>query len=175
MSQSGNRSPSVAPLSDAIIVAVARLVDDAQCDTREPSHSDIEFQINRTGLSAGDPKAQGQLVGKAKRVRGTLSWAFENDPQAGGAFVAYLISLVKGCGGFRGTSPNYVGSDVIKDAAEAFKTEGYELSSDGDLRPLLLENLSGAALTAALEAICPPCETWCNRCSPSYWHRQRFA
>jgi hypothetical protein len=46
-----------APLNDAIIVALARLVDDSQTETREPSHSDIEFQINRAGLAAGDPKA----------------------------------------------------------------------------------------------------------------------
>lgn len=62
-------SPNKAPVNDAIMVAVARLVDDAQSGTREPSHSDIEFQINRAGLGPGDPKTQGQPVGKAKRVR----------------------------------------------------------------------------------------------------------
>lgn len=62
-----------APLSDSVIFAVARLVDDAQTDTREPSHSDLEFQIGRARLTAGDPKAQGQLVGKAKRIRGVLN------------------------------------------------------------------------------------------------------
>lgn len=144
--------PTVAPLSDAIVVAVARLVDDAQSETREPSHSDIEFQINRVQLTAGDPKSQGQLVGKAKRVRGVLSWALENDPQAGGRFVASLISLIRGCGGFRESSPNFVGVQVIRDAADAFRAEGYELASDGDLRPLLLDNLSGTALSEALDA-----------------------
>jgi hypothetical protein len=60
------------PLNDTIIVAVSRLVDDAQAETREPSHSDIEYEIKRANLLLGDPKAQGQLVGKAKRVRATL-------------------------------------------------------------------------------------------------------
>ncbi|MDP2663510.1 MAG: abortive infection family protein, partial [Dehalococcoidia bacterium] len=143
---------AVAPLSDAIIVAVARLVDDAQSETREPSHSDLEFQIQRAQLTAGDPKAQGQLVGKAKRIRGVLSWALENDVQAGGRFVASLISLLRGCGGFREASPNFVGAQVIKDAADAFRAEGYELASDGDLRPLLLDNLSGTALSDVLDA-----------------------
>ena len=110
-----------APLSDAIIVSLARLVDDAQSETREPSHSDIEFQISRAGLTAGDPKAQGQPVGKAKRVRGTLNWALENAPSAGEVLVMNLVSLIKGCGGFRETSPNYVGLDVLKDAAGAFE------------------------------------------------------
>jgi len=48
---------SKAPLSEAIIIALARLVDDAQTETRDPSHSDIEFQIQRVGLQQGDPKA----------------------------------------------------------------------------------------------------------------------
>ena len=64
------------PISDAIIIAVARLVDDSQAGKyREPTHSDIEFQIERVGLSAAGPKRQGQAVGKAKRERAVLSWA----------------------------------------------------------------------------------------------------
>jgi len=88
-----------APLTDAVIIAVARLVDDAQTETREPSHSDIEFQIQRSRLTAGDPKAQGQLVGKAKRVLGTVNWALDNNAAAGESLVESLISLVRGCGG----------------------------------------------------------------------------
>jgi hypothetical protein len=140
------------PLTDAIIISVARLVDDAQSETREPSHSDIEFQIKRAHLTQGDPKAQGQLVGKAKRVRGALSWALENNVPAGESLVEGMISLIRGCGGFRPTSPNYVGSQEVADAIGAFRAEGYELSLDGELRPLILDNLSGAALSAALEA-----------------------
>lgn len=142
---------SSAPLSDAIIIAVARLVDDAQSETREPSHSDLDFQISRAGLKAGDPKTQGQTVGKAKRVRTTLSWALENNPAAGELLVANLISHLRGCGGFRATSPNFVGADPIRDAADAFRAEGYELSAEGKLRPLILEVLSGSELTSALE------------------------
>lgn len=141
-----------APLSDPIIIAVARLVDDAQSGTREPSHSDIEFQINRSQLQKGDPRASGQTVGKAKRVRGTLNWAMQNDPEAGEQLVFNLISLIKGCGGFRPESQNYVGTDCIATAADAFRTEGYELTTDGELMPLTLSNLSSAELTQALES-----------------------
>lgn len=146
------RAHQIAPLSDAIIVAVGRLVDDAQSDTREPSHSDIDFQINRCGLQAGDPKAQGQLVGKAKRVRGTLNWALDNAPEQGEALVAGLIAHIKGCGGFRDTSPNHVGDEAFQDACDAFRSEGYELTTDGELRPVLLDNLAGTNLTDALQA-----------------------
>jgi hypothetical protein len=140
-----------APLSDAIVIAVSRLVDDAK-STREPSHSDLEFQIQRVGLDLVDPKANGQVLGKAKRIRATLSWALENDENAGGILVANLISHIKGCGGFRRTSPNYVGADAISDAAAAFNAEGYELTEDGELKPQVLANLSGVELTNALDA-----------------------
>lgn len=149
-----NTSETVAgaPLSDVIITAVARLVDDAQTGTREPSHSGIEFRINRARLQDGDPKSQGQVVGKAKRVRSVLYWAIDNASEDGERFVASLLSLVRGCGGFRTESTNYVGTDCIKTAVDAFSTEGYELALDGELRPMVLDNLSGAVLTEALES-----------------------
>ncbi len=143
---------SSAALSDSIIISVSRLVDDAQTETRQPSHSEIEFQVRRVGLETADPKFHGQLVGKAKRVRALLSWALENDIEAGQKLVANLISHLRGCGGFRSTSPNFVGEDAIQDAVGAFREEGYELSLDGELRPLLLDTLSGAEVTSALKA-----------------------
>lgn len=143
---------SLPPLTDIIIVAVSRLVDDAQVETREPSHSDIEYEIKRTNLLFGDPKAQGQLVGKAKRVRATLSWALENSPERGAKLVVNLISHIKACGGFREDSSNFVGKEAIQNAASAFKTVGFEFTFDGELFPLLLDNLEGAELTDALDA-----------------------
>jgi len=91
-------------------------------------------------------------VGKAKRVRGTLYWALEADPDGGERFVSNLISLIQGCSGFRESSPNFVSLDAIKGAQSAFRGEGYELTSDGELHPVVLDNLSGSELTDALEA-----------------------
>jgi hypothetical protein len=108
-----------APVNDAIIVALASLVDDAQSETREPSHSDLEFHINRAGLTLGDPKRQGQTVGKAKRVRATLFWGIDNAPDNAEKFAAALVGLVKGKGGFRSGSPNFVGQEAILDAKES--------------------------------------------------------
>src|SRR5260370_35835384 len=101
-------SSNKAPVNDAIMVAVARLVDDAQSGTREPSHSDIEFQINRAGLGPGDPKSLGQTVGKAKRVRAVLYWGLEHSPHKAEAFVAALIARFRGKGGFRAACSNLV-------------------------------------------------------------------
>ena len=144
------RSTRRAPLTDAIAVAVAQLVDDAQTARREPSHSDIDREISRSGLTAGDPKADGQIVGKAKRIRSTLSWAIEHDLVAGETLVGNLISHITGLGGFRTSSQNYVGLEAVRNAASAFRTEGTELTEEGELRPILLDNLSGAPLTEAL-------------------------
>lgn len=141
-----------APLTDSVIFSLARLVDDAQVETREPSHSDLDFQINKARLTQGDPKSQGQLVGKAKRVRGTLSWALENNPAGGEQLVTSLLSFLRASGGFRPESPNYVGADPIANAIASFRAEGFTLSSDGELQPQILENLAGAELSAALQS-----------------------
>jgi len=141
-----------APLSDRVIISIARLVDDAQAETRAPSHSDLEYQINRAGLRQADPNQNGQVVGKAKRIRAVLGWALEQNPEAGEKLVAGLIAHLQGCGGFRASSPNCCGAEAIADAQSTFKAEGFVLASDGDLRAAVLDNLAGTDLTAALNA-----------------------
>ena len=140
------------PLSDAIVTALAQLVDDAQTGRREPSHSDLEFQIERAHLVAYDPKGKGQTLGKAKRIRFVLSSAMEHDPNAGGRLVGLLLELVRGHGGFRPSSSNYVTAEAIENAVAAFATEGYDLSLDGGLQPQVLTNLSGLERSSALRA-----------------------
>jgi hypothetical protein len=141
------------PLSDAVAVAVARLVDDARAEKpREPAHSDIDYQISRVGLSSADPKTHGQSVGKAKRIRAVLTWALENAPDNGEILVAALVSLIRAKGGFRESSPNFTGTEAMRDAKDVFRVEGYELSDDGELQPIAMDTLSGHALTSALEA-----------------------
>jgi len=141
------------PLNDGILFALARVVDDGQQENkREPSHSEIEFCVTKWKLTAGDPKAHGLTVGKAKRVRAILSWAIENDFQGGRGFVDQLTAMVRSCGGFRADSPNFVGGDAISGFRDALATEGFVLASDGELRPQVLDTLSGKDLTKALES-----------------------
>ena len=71
---------NTAPLSDTIITALSRLIDDSQIEPkREPSHSDLDFLFRRVGLDKFDPRLRGQTVGKSKRVRAVLSEALEHD------------------------------------------------------------------------------------------------
>lgn len=140
------------PISDSIIMAVAKLVDDAQVESREPTHFDLEVQIKKAGLTEADPKFQGQSVGKAKRVRATLNWAFENNSSSGGQLIELLLSQIRAVGGFRDTSPNFVGEEQILNAIGAFNSENFSLSESGDIRPKVLDTLRGKHLTEALQA-----------------------
>lgn len=139
------------PLSDSIITAISKLVDDAQVDSREPSHSDLEFQIEQAGLTQADPKTHGRTVGKAKRVRSTLNWALENDIKAGSKLVHLILSQIKALGGFRDTSQNYVGHESIRNLISVFDSENFSLSENGDIHPKVLATLKGKHLTKALE------------------------
>jgi hypothetical protein len=140
-------------LSDTLITAVSRLFDDAQAEVkRQPTHSVLSFHFDKAKLLDGDPQQAGQTVGKAKRIRAVLSWAMEVSPEAGGRLAVTLIGVLKGSGGFRESSPNFVGAEAVTDAIEAFASDGYVLAADGDLRPLLLDSLTGRELTLALAA-----------------------
>jgi len=80
------------PINDTVIYTLARLVDDAQSERRDPSHSDIEFQIVRAKLKDADPNKASPPVGKAKRVRTVLTWAFDSAPQKAEIFAAGVIN-----------------------------------------------------------------------------------
>ncbi len=140
------------PLNDAIAFALASVVDDAQKDRRDPSHSDIEFCITRWKLTEGDPNAQGQIVGKLKRVRAVLSWAIEHSFENGRGFVGQLLAMVRSHGGFREESPNYVGQEAIASLRNVIASEGFIITSDGEVQPTALDALSGTELTEALAA-----------------------
>jgi hypothetical protein len=106
-----------APLSDAVIVAVSRLVDD-HGQRRDRSQSDITFLIKCVGREDGDLTTP---AGKERRVRAVLSCALEYDQDAGQRLVRQLISTLRASGGFRPDSPNYVGSDEITNAQQTFQ------------------------------------------------------
>ena len=63
-----------------------------------------------------------------------------------------MVGIIRGHGGFRDSSPNYVGKHAIENAIAAFGLEAYELTLDGQLCSRVLDGLSGVALTDALKA-----------------------
>ena len=139
------------PLTDATIIAISKLIDDAQVESREPTHYDLETQIKKAHLFDADPKSQGQTFGKAKRIRAILNWAIENETQKGSILISLILSQVRAVGGFRTTSPNYVGSEQILNAIVAFEVENFLLTESGEISPKVLETLSGKHLTDALK------------------------
>ncbi|CAK1315807.1 Uncharacterised protein [Burkholderia pseudomallei] len=143
------------PLNDAIVAVVCQLIDDSTAkraggDFREPTHSDIEFLVNKFGLAALDPKQQGQQVGKAKRVRAILHETMVGDEEAGARLVHSLLIKVRACGGFRKGSDNYVGDEAIANAKSTFDSEGFWLAEDGTFGAKVLDGLKGPEMTAAL-------------------------
>lgn len=140
------------PVTDTVVHAFAQLVDDSgnSGSYREPSHSDIEFQVNAFGLRIFDPKQQGQLIGKAKRVRAVLYEAMTADPSAASQFAMGLLGKIRACGGFRAGAPNFVGSEAIANAKSACDSVGFILADDGTLTPKVLTALRGSDLTDAL-------------------------
>lgn len=70
-----------------------------------------------------DPGQDSRPVGKAKRVRAVLQWAIENDIDKGQRLVYLVITLVRGVGGFRESSPNFVGAESIQDLRDALASE----------------------------------------------------
>lgn len=135
------------PLSDQIITAVSRMLADDPASRRDPSHSAIGFQVERAGLGDVDPGRLPKPIGKEKRVREVLSWAFEHNPEAGQNLVSYLVAAIRGSGGFRPTSPNFVGAEEIENARDAFRAEGFVLDGVGFPRDRKVE---GALVRDAL-------------------------
>jgi hypothetical protein len=146
------------PLSDAIITAVSRLVDDHE-NPRDPSHADLRTQVKRAGLESADLTVP---AGKERRLRAILGWAIENDENSGRTLVGYLIAEIRGCGGFRPDSTNYVGADTIENARAAFRADGFDLSSDGILLPINFEGLTGPEATEALRSYARRAERGAN-------------
>lgn len=140
-----------APLSDAVVYAVAALVDDSQLDQkRKPTHSDLDQLFAKVGLR--DLTKDGPPAGKKKRVTAVLSWALEHDEERGERFVSALLAAIRAAGGFRPESVNYAGEEAIANASEVFRSEGFQLRPDGELLQDLLDNLTGTELSDALKA-----------------------
>lgn len=109
---------------------------------RPPTHDDLTRLFRDTKLTKGDPGMDG--TGKLKRMRAVIAYALTNDRVAGGKLVNRLIKAVRASGGFRTDSPTYIGEDVYRNLRDAFRTTGFELDSDGELRPMLLDNVPEA-------------------------------
>jgi hypothetical protein len=141
------------PLTDATAAVISRMVDDHGQSPREPSHSMLESLMERAGLGGLDPgRDRSRPIGKEKRLRAALNAALTEDPLAGGRLVGLVVAEIRGCGGFRTASPNFIGGAVIADAQAVFSGEGWALGPDGDLRPILLDRLDGLAARATLES-----------------------
>ena len=124
------------PLTDEIASAIERHLIDAI------SHSDLDAEIGRTSLVDKDP---GSSYGKAHRLRSVLTWAIDSHLEAGRELVDKLFSRLRGRRGF--DDIDEAGRDDLR---RAFRGADCELTEGGEFRPLMLDNLTGRELSAAL-------------------------
>ncbi len=107
--------------------------------------------VMRAGLSGAEPNEQlDAKAGKVKRLRTILSFASDRKPSEGERFVRMFVDQVRATGGFRIGSSECPGAETVGSLREAFRRAGFELDSEGNLRPTVLENLDGVELTDAL-------------------------
>jgi Abortive infection C-terminus len=124
-------------LTPEIGYAAIKLID----ANHPPSHDELTRLFGQAKLSAGDP---GSAQGKVKRMRSVIDYALAENRPAGARLVSRLIAATRATGGFRSDSENYIGEDTFCNLRDAFRAKGFELSSDGELRPTLLDNVPEA-------------------------------
>jgi hypothetical protein len=119
------------------------------------SHDDLTLAFERAQLDSFDPTNHdrtGAPIGKQRRVKAVLTQAADQAPDVGGTLVQYLLQRLVGAGCFRPGTRGHVSPEVVENARAALRAAGYELHADGNLTPLMLESLSGRALSDALRA-----------------------
>ena len=135
-------------LSDQIALAIAPYFDKIG-----PSHSEIGMLARREGLARFEPPggAEGEQLGKMKRIRWLLTYARAAEPAAADRFAIALVSALRSHGSFDRDSDEFPGEPRFRLLQSAFAIEGYRLDPDGSLYQISLDALTGASLTAALE------------------------
>ncbi len=141
------------PLDYSIVTAVAGFVEfsASKAGAKRPSHRELGELFAQCGIVGGDPKRPDRQVGKQRRVNACLTWAISNNIAGGQQFVDLLVRELRGWGGFRPESENFVGTEAIENARATFRSLGWDLDGNGSLLPTNVETLSGAALTDTLK------------------------
>jgi hypothetical protein len=138
-------------VNDALATAISQMID----QDSPLSHDDLDTAFTRFKLRAGDPgrvDANGKYIGKHRRVKGVLTYAVDNEAEAGGRLIEYVVARLQGAGSFRDGSSNRLPADAVANAQAVFRGEGLTLTDDGSLVPTTLDGLTGTALTEALLA-----------------------
>lgn len=139
------------------LIELGSVVSDFFEDGRGPSHDQLDRAFARSGLSAGDPAPAGRThvgspLGKTKRVREVFVYATDHAPAAGLTLATQLIALFRADGMFSRALSSYAGDDKVERLRDSLDRLGFSLDADGGLRPKVIDNLTGTALTEALQS-----------------------
>jgi hypothetical protein len=120
---------------------LASTIDQLVDADRNPSHGELTEVFRRADVLPGDPLRPGERVGKVKRVRAVASWCATNDPASGWRLMEELVSAVRAEGGFVADAPSFVGAQTVANLRRALEAVGYTVDDQGELSPLLLDNV----------------------------------
>ncbi|MDQ6933893.1 MAG: abortive infection family protein [Actinomycetota bacterium] len=123
-----------------------------------PTHDELDRAVTRAGLGAADPgpggrTSDGTPIGKTKRIRQLFVFATDHDAKAGLALGRHVVDLLRADGMFEPTIETYAGEPKITRLQDVFANLGFDLDTAGALRPKVLDNLEGTALTEALQTL----------------------
>lgn len=122
-------------------------------DQGGPSHDELDRLLRRAGFDiakVGARRVDGELVGKMKRLRDVFGYALDSAPEMGWQLCLSFVPALKAAGRFRVGTADYVGDAIITAARDAFGSVGYELDSEGNLRPRLIQDLGSVQANAVL-------------------------
>lgn len=139
------------------LIGLGAVIGDFFEDGSGPSHDQLDQAFVRTGLSVGDPAPGGRTpygspLGKTKRVRQVFVYATDTNPRSGLALGSHLVTLLRADGCLSPASDTFAGQPKVDRLRAVYDTLGYSLDETGALRPKVVDNLEGTALTAALQS-----------------------
>ncbi|WP_290774274.1 MULTISPECIES: abortive infection family protein [unclassified Exiguobacterium] len=139
-------------LDTSIIVSFARLFEQSSLVYRKPSHSEISKVLQDLNIADLDPKIADPSLSKVKRVEFLLYTLTSEDIDSikGQDVFFRLLDLLRGYGGFRADSDNYVGKEAFENFKYVLKSSGIFIDDGGNIIPVILDNLTESEYEEAL-------------------------
>lgn len=139
-------------LDTSIIVSFARLFEQSSSVYRKPSHSEISKVLQDLNIVDLDPKIADPGLSKVKRVEFLLYTLTSEDMDSikGQDLFFRLLDLLRGYGGFRADSDNYVGKEAFENFKYVLKSSGIFIDDGGNIIPAILDNLTESEYEEAL-------------------------
>lgn len=139
-------------LDPGVIVSFARIVEQSSSFYRKPSHNEISKVLHDLSIADLDPRIDDPGLSKVKRIEFLLYTLTSEDIYStkGQELFFRLLDLLRGYGGFREDSENYVGKEAFENFLYVLKSSGIFIDEGGNITPVILDNLTESEYEEAL-------------------------